>query len=163
MWSLGAMFASMIFRKEPFFHGQSNTDQLVKIAKVLGTEELFEYLDKYDIELDSQYDDLLSRYPKKPWHSFVNADNQRFISNEAIDFLDKLLKYDHAVCRVPSNLLMYWADFLRNVSLRKKQWRTHTSHLYALRKLGRTTLLQHTLRPRKSCYCLFHHIIHVPS
>jgi serine/threonine protein kinase len=29
MWSLGAMFASMIFRKEPFFHGGSNTDQLV--------------------------------------------------------------------------------------------------------------------------------------
>jgi casein kinase II subunit alpha len=98
MWSLGAMFASMIFRKEPFFHGNSNSDQLVKIAKVLGTEELFEYLDKYDIELDSQYDDLLSRYPKKPWHSFVNAENQRFVSNEAIDFLDKLLKYDHAVC-----------------------------------------------------------------
>jgi casein kinase II subunit alpha len=97
MWSLGAMFASMIFRKEPFFHGQSNSDQLVKIAKVLGTEELFEYLDKYEIELDSQYDDVLSRYPKKPWHSFVNAENQRFVSNEAIDFLDKLLKYDHAV------------------------------------------------------------------
>ncbi|EEA22143.1 Casein kinase II subunit alpha' [Talaromyces marneffei ATCC 18224] len=96
MWSLGAMFASMIFRKEPFFHGISNADQLVKIAKVLGTEELFEYLDKYDIELDSQYDDILSRYPKKPWHSFVNAENQRFVSNEAIDFLDKLLKYDHA-------------------------------------------------------------------
>jgi len=90
------MFASMIFRKEPFFHGISNADQLVKIAKVLGTEELFEYLDKYDIELDSQYDDILSRYPKKPWHSFVNAENQRFVSNEAIDFLDKLLKYDHA-------------------------------------------------------------------
>lgn len=119
MWSLGAMFASMIFRKEPFFHGISNADQLVKIAKVLGTEELFEYLDKYDIELDSQYDDILSRYPKKPWHSFVNAENQRFVSNEAIDFLDKLLKYDHAVCsvqnqsslRLPSKL---WLIHIRN-------------------------------------------------
>jgi len=74
MWSLGAMFASMIFRKEPFFHGSSNSDQLVKIAKVLGTDELFEYLDRYDIELDAQYDDILSRFPKKPWQSFVNAD-----------------------------------------------------------------------------------------
>ena len=46
------MFASMIFRKEPFFHGQSNSDQLVKIAKVLGTDDLFDYLDKYEIELD---------------------------------------------------------------------------------------------------------------
>jgi len=98
MWSLGAMFASMIFRKEPFFHGNSNSDQLVKIAKVLGTEDLFDYLDKYDIELDQQYDDILGRFPKKSWHSFINTENQRFVSNDAIDFLDKLLRYDHVVC-----------------------------------------------------------------
>jgi hypothetical protein len=30
------MFAGMIFRKEPFFHGHNNYDQLVKIAKVRG-------------------------------------------------------------------------------------------------------------------------------
>ena len=97
MWSLGAMFASMIFRKEPFFHGNSNADQLVKIAKVLGTDDLFEYLDKYDIELDAQYDDILGRFPKKNWHGFVNTENQKFVSNDAIDFLDKLLRYDHQV------------------------------------------------------------------
>jgi serine/threonine protein kinase len=34
MWSLGCMFAGMIFKKEPFFHGHDNFDQLVKIAKV---------------------------------------------------------------------------------------------------------------------------------
>ena len=105
MWSLGAMFASMIFRKEPFCHGNSNSDQLVKIAKVLGTEDLFDYLDKYDIELDAQYDDILGRFPKKSWHAFVNAENQRFVSNDAIDFLDKLLRYDHQVSShaIPEN------------------------------------------------------------
>jgi casein kinase II subunit alpha len=66
MWSLGCMFASMvrsaadrlqgwlrqpltsrarcpsqIFRKEPFFHGHDNYDQLAKIAKILGTDELY--------------------------------------------------------------------------------------------------------------------------
>ena len=51
-----------IFRKEPFFHGHDNYDQLVKITKVLGTDELYAYLEKYDIELDSQYDELLGRY-----------------------------------------------------------------------------------------------------
>lgn len=55
------MFASMIFRKEPFFHGHDNYDQLVKICKVLGTDELYAYLEKYDIELDPQYDDILGR------------------------------------------------------------------------------------------------------
>lgn len=50
-----------IFRKEPFFHGHDNYDQLVKITKVLGTDELYAYLEKYDIELDAQYDDILGR------------------------------------------------------------------------------------------------------
>uniref|UniRef100_A0A4W5LS53 Casein kinase 2, alpha prime polypeptide b n=1 Tax=Hucho hucho TaxID=62062 RepID=A0A4W5LS53_9TELE len=52
MWRLGCMLASMIFQKEPFFHGQDNYDLLVRIAKVLGTDELFGYLRKYHIELD---------------------------------------------------------------------------------------------------------------
>ncbi|PWN27870.1 Pkinase-domain-containing protein [Jaminaea rosea] len=95
LWSLGCMFASMIFRKEPFFHGHDNYDQLVKICKVLGTDELYLYLEKYDIELDPQYDDILGRYPKKAWGRFVNADNARFVSAESVDFLDRLLKYDH--------------------------------------------------------------------
>ena len=95
MWSLGCMFASMIFRKEPFFHGQDNFDQLVVIAKVLGTDDLFAYLDKYDIELDSHFDDLLERFPRIPWHKFVDESNERYISPEALDFVDKLLKYDH--------------------------------------------------------------------
>lgn len=34
LWSLGCTLASMMFRKEPFFYGADNADQLVKIAKV---------------------------------------------------------------------------------------------------------------------------------
>ena len=52
----------MIFRKEPFFHGHDNYDQLVKIAKVLGTEALFHYLDTYDLELDPHFDGILGRH-----------------------------------------------------------------------------------------------------
>ncbi|KAI9883017.1 MAG: hypothetical protein M1823_005222 [Watsoniomyces obsoletus] len=95
MWSLGAMFASMIFRKEPFFHGNSNADQLVKIAKVLGTDELSEYLREYNIALDPQYDEILDKYPRKPWTDFVTPENQRLVSHEALGFLNGLLVYDH--------------------------------------------------------------------
>jgi casein kinase II subunit alpha len=38
--------SSQIFRRDPLFHGSSNDDQLVKIAKVLGTNDLWAYLDK---------------------------------------------------------------------------------------------------------------------
>lgn len=93
MWSLGCMFAGMIFRKEPFFHGHDNYDQLVKIAKVLGTEELFHYLDTYDLELDPHFDGILGRHSKKPWQKFVTNENQHLVSDEAIDFVSKLLRY----------------------------------------------------------------------
>ncbi|KAG6385003.1 hypothetical protein SASPL_153827 [Salvia splendens] len=95
MWSLGCMFAGMIFRKEPFFYGHDNQDQLVKIAKVLGTDELNAYLHKYRLELDPQLEALVGRHSRKPWSKFVNSDNQHLVSPEAIDFLDKLLRYDH--------------------------------------------------------------------
>merc|ERR1719497_19779 len=95
MWSLGCMLASMIFRKEPFFHGHDNYDQLVRIAKVLGTEELYEYLDKYQIELDPRFSDILGRHSRKRWERFVHSENQHLVSPEALDFLDKLLRYDH--------------------------------------------------------------------
>ncbi|KAF8404913.1 hypothetical protein HHK36_009808 [Tetracentron sinense] len=84
-----------IFRKEPFFYGHDNHDQLVKIAKVLGTDELNAYLSKYRLELDPQLDALVGRHSRKPWSKFINADNQHLVSPEAIDFLDKLLRYDH--------------------------------------------------------------------
>ena len=48
-----------VFRKEPFFYGHDNYDQLERITKVLGTEGLHQYLEKYDIPYDTQYDDLL--------------------------------------------------------------------------------------------------------
>eukprot|EP00320_Phaeocystis_rex_P020818 CAMPEP_0119070628 /NCGR_PEP_ID=MMETSP1178-20130426/42850_1 /TAXON_ID=33656 /ORGANISM="unid sp, Strain CCMP2000" /LENGTH=342 /DNA_ID=CAMNT_0007052481 /DNA_START=97 /DNA_END=1125 /DNA_ORIENTATION=+ len=95
MWSLGCMFAGMIFRKEPFFHGHDNYDQLVKIVKVLGTDELFDYLDKYNLELDPQFDGILGRHTRKPWTKFITSENQHLVTPEAIDLLDKLLRYDH--------------------------------------------------------------------
>ncbi|KAK2821011.1 hypothetical protein Q5P01_023970 [Channa striata] len=97
MWSLGCMLASMIFRKEPFFHGHDNYDQLVRIAKVLGTEDLYDYIDKYNIELEPRFNDILGRHSRKRWERFVHSENQHLVSPEALDFLDKLLRYDHQV------------------------------------------------------------------
>ncbi|VAH31042.1 unnamed protein product [Triticum turgidum subsp. durum] len=52
-------------------------------------------LNKYRIELDPQLEALVGRHSRKPWSKFINADNQHLVSPEAIDFLDKLLRYDH--------------------------------------------------------------------
>ncbi|GME72234.1 unnamed protein product [[Candida] boidinii] len=94
MWSFGATLASIIFKREPFFHGKSNTDQLVQIARVLGTDDLYKYLKKYNLTLGPEYEDL-GYFIKRPWHRFINELNHPFVNEEVIDFIDKLLRYDH--------------------------------------------------------------------
>jgi len=94
LWSLGCMFAGMIFMMHPFFHGRDNNDQLVKIAKVLGTDEMHTYLDKYNLKLDAEFDGLMGPFPRKKWQKFITDENRHLVSEEAIDLLDKLLQYD---------------------------------------------------------------------
>lgn len=36
-----------------------------------------------------------SRHSRKRWERFVHSENQHLVSPEALDFLDKLLRYDH--------------------------------------------------------------------
>lgn len=94
LWSFGCMLASMVFMKEPFFHGKSNTDQLVQIVRVLGSNNLNKYLDKYNLTLGDEYEDI-GYYNRRPWERFINENNQHLVSNEFLDIIDKLLRYDH--------------------------------------------------------------------
>ncbi|KAL1718905.1 kinase-like domain-containing protein [Schizophyllum commune] len=95
LWSVGCMFASMIFRKEHFFRGSDNDEQLLKILRCLGTEKFDAYLQKYGIHYETEHESLLANYPRQPWIKYINADNQPYATAEAIDLLDNLLRYDH--------------------------------------------------------------------
>lgn len=94
MWSLGCMFAGIIFMKNPLFKGRDNYDQLVKIAAIMGTEKLEAYLRKYRLKLDRRFNDTLGRREKKSWNTFVTSENKRFCTDLSIDWLDNLLRYD---------------------------------------------------------------------
>jgi len=67
------MLAAIIFKKEPFFHGSSNFNQLEKIARVLGTEDLIEYVEKFQIEFQDL--EKICNYKRKPWSTFVLPNN----------------------------------------------------------------------------------------
>jgi casein kinase II subunit alpha len=107
IWSLGCMLAGMVFRKEPFFQGRDNYDQLVKIARVLGTDGLFEYLDKYNMELDPHFDDILGKHSRKAWSKFVTAENQALVQLDVIDMIDRMLIYDHAARILPKEAMSH--------------------------------------------------------
>lgn len=96
IWSLGALFAGAIFRKEPFFKGTDNFDQLVKIVRVLGKHDLDIYLNKYNLTLDPHYQDVQIKYPRRAWNKYITEDNAHLVTDQAIDLLDKMLRYDKA-------------------------------------------------------------------
>jgi len=95
LWSLGCMFAGMIFKKEPFFKGKDNYDQLVQITQILGTDRLVEWMQTYKLTFDSKFKSIMKPKDTIPWKAFINNDNKELCSPEAVDFLDKLLQYDH--------------------------------------------------------------------
>jgi casein kinase II subunit alpha len=72
IWSLGVMMAGMIFGKEPFFKGADNYDQLDQIARVLGTEELYQYINKYNIQLEAALERILGDHKSQKLTSFIN-------------------------------------------------------------------------------------------
>ena len=81
------MFAGMIFHKEPFFQGKDNHDQLVKIAKVCGTQELYAYLDKYNIELEEDFIAMIGTHSKKEWNLLIKPENKHLCTEDALDLL----------------------------------------------------------------------------
>lgn len=94
LWSFGCMIASTVFKKEPFFHGKSNIDQLVQIVRVLGSDDLHIYLKRYNLTLSEDYEDL-GYYSRRPWKRFINENNSHLVSDEFINFIDLILRYDH--------------------------------------------------------------------
>ena len=95
-WSTGCMLAGMMFAREPFFRGTDNDDQLIKIAKVIGAEEVHEYVRKFDhIHLHEFFKENLINYKKKEWSKYVNEGNQNLVSQEGYDLLNGMLKIDH--------------------------------------------------------------------
>ncbi|CAR26698.1 ZYRO0B16038p [Zygosaccharomyces rouxii] len=94
LWSVGCMLAAIVFKKEPFFKGSTNADQLVKIAAVLGTKQLMTYLAKYGLKLPSEYDNIMKDFTKKPWTHFISSETKMAVP-EIVDLIDNLLRYDH--------------------------------------------------------------------
>jgi casein kinase II subunit alpha len=92
------MFAGMMFCKEPFFKGIDNDDQLIRIAKVIGTEDILNYVKKNNhIKLSEYFEEHLLNFKKKPWDKFVSATNENLVcQNHGFDLLTKMLTIDHS-------------------------------------------------------------------
>lgn len=96
IWCLGCTFASLLFEKNPFFKGRDNNDQIVKIAEVFGSKEIYNYAEKYDLEIPKEILSKLQRCRTNNLNAMRQRANLPKITDEAFDLLKKMLVIDHA-------------------------------------------------------------------
>lgn len=95
MWAFGCVFAELIFKFERFFNGVERKDALLEIMQTLGTPDLLEYMYKYNIAMTTQLRQMFQTYAPVPFIQYVNSHNEHIVTENSLDLLDKLLKYDH--------------------------------------------------------------------
>jgi casein kinase II subunit alpha len=93
IWSTGCTMAGMIFRVDTFFKGTDNFDQLIKIVKVLGEQDLWAYMTKYGLSMPKEIKKLMkgNQFEKKPWSYFINDKNRHLVNDDALDLLSQML------------------------------------------------------------------------
>ncbi|CAM9148695.1 unnamed protein product [Hapterophycus canaliculatus] len=100
IFSVGCILAGFLLDREPFFRGKDNEDQLVRIALVLGTQGLHDFLRKYDVVLEPRLLEMLGTHRKKPWSSVgrggaVGGGSVESYGADGLDLLERMLCYDH--------------------------------------------------------------------
>eukprot|EP01031_Cornospumella_fuschlensis_P027699 gene27699-33456_t len=94
VWSFSVMLASLTFRKFPIFHGGHSKNVLDSIITVIGSDDLLLYkndLGKSYNASDERYNRQKNRRDLK---ELVDDSNRAYASDQALDLLDKLLRWN---------------------------------------------------------------------
>ncbi|KAI5167303.1 casein kinase II subunit alpha [Nematocida sp. AWRm78] len=94
IWSAGCILGEMIFNRTPLFNGNSNEDQLEKIIRVCGVNQLKSYMEKYKLTHPAnQLEKIYSTCPpENSWASVQAADIRVSKKSHQRDGLIALLK-----------------------------------------------------------------------
>lgn len=87
LWGVGCILAGLMFRKEPFFRGKNNLDQLAVIVQVLGTSDLIRTVTTHEKSgyelLPADVRGLIEGYVtrgehahRRPWTDFLPSATQ---------------------------------------------------------------------------------------
>lgn len=96
IWSFGCIVAALVFKRDPFFQGLDNGDQLKTICSVLGTQCLRDYIKKYKLNKNVIKKDVYNSDIKpRNWNDFRTSRFESLDDDMAVDFIDKLLVFDH--------------------------------------------------------------------
>jgi serine/threonine protein kinase len=72
LWAVGCILAGLLFRKEPFFRGKDNDDQLGRIVSVLGVQDFLRYRRKCGVRLSAGARAAIGKYCWKATSSVIS-------------------------------------------------------------------------------------------
>lgn len=79
--------AGMVFAKDHFFENEEDVDQLANIVEVLGTSDLYAFMEKYGLSIEKKKQKFIKESNPVPFTDFINQENSHLVSEEAIDLL----------------------------------------------------------------------------
>lgn len=98
-------------------------NQIIEIIKVLGTQELFNWIIKNSISLPDEFDRTTDQHEKRLSTELLTSKNERLAVDEVIDLLNGLLVWDHEVSWFDSQDSS--SHFQRHVYLQVKLYHIH--------------------------------------
>ena len=115
IWGLGCTFASLIFRRIPFFRGRDNNEMLLRVVSFLGSDDFNKYIQKFSIQVNQMALSKLQDHKKKSWEELKTEKNEEMFDPLAIDLLSKMLVMDHTQRITAKEALNHkFFDSLRN-------------------------------------------------
>jgi len=113
MWGVGMHLGSFVFRKKQIFGwAEDERGMLANIAGVLGTQGLEDLMKKYSTRKPAP---PVPQYPQRKWLDHFKLANPKLATPDALDLIDKLLRYDPEERLTASEALQH--PFLRGVSV----------------------------------------------
>lgn len=90
IWAAGIIFASILFKRFPFFLGADAEDQLAKVIDWAGTEEYM----KFQFSYVRVSENKMASAKRKSFSELVTPKNEALATPDALDLLTKMLAFD---------------------------------------------------------------------
>ena len=94
IWSIGCIFAGLLFDKDYIFAAKTDEEVLNLIISILGRQELENWLKLSGIETKLQLFERISQDSGQQWNEFVDSTNRPLCGEDALDLLEKMLRFN---------------------------------------------------------------------
>jgi casein kinase II subunit alpha len=94
IWSTGITFSIMMLRRWALECGEDDSQQLIKVAQLVGGKGIIEYAQSLGITLDDKTVETLRRTPGHGWDLFCQKAVE-MCPPEAVDLLKQMTTIDH--------------------------------------------------------------------